>query len=100
MVIICFIHGVQYGQGIEVDNTSFSSQDLGELLLNDGCLEISNASRSSAAAVAYFNANASDFPLEEGVIIIRGRSAYSAGDYPVEEMSSQLNRNIDTYVMH
>lgn len=99
MVIICFIHGVQYGQGIEVDNTSFSSQDLAELLLNDGCLEISNASRSSAAAVAYFNANGSDFPLEEGVIIRSGRAAYSAGPYTGENLSSQLNSNSDSFLM-
>lgn len=87
-----------YAQGIIVDDTGYSSQALAELLVNDGCVDIQNSSRSSSAAVAYFNSNGSDFPIEEGVIIRTGRAKYSEGTYTGSNLSSSLNNNSDPFL--
>ncbi|HLS30449.1 MAG TPA: choice-of-anchor L domain-containing protein [Flavobacteriaceae bacterium] len=89
------LSSLSFAQGIEVDDTSYSAQALAEMLLDDGCVEISNVSRSASAAVAYFEDNGSDFPLEEGVIIRSGKAKYSEGPYTGANLSSQLNSNSD-----
>lgn len=95
LIGLIFISSLSSAQGIEVDNTSYTSQALTEMLLNDACVEISNVSRSSSEAVAYFNSNGSDFPIEEGVVIRSGKAKYSEGIYTGENLSSQLNANSD-----
>lgn len=95
--IFCFF-STGYAQGIIVDDNSYGSQALAEMLVNDGCVAIENSSRSSGAAVAYFNANGSDFPLEEGVIIRSGRAKYSEGTYTGNLLSSSLNSNSDPFL--
>lgn len=84
-----------FGQGIIVDDDSYDAMGLAELLLTNSCTEIEDASFSSSNSVAYFDANGSDFPLSEGVIIRTGTASFSEGIYTGDNLSSQENDNSD-----
>lgn len=87
-----------FSQSVSVDNTSYSSSQLADLLLDDICVEISNVSVSSEAAVAYFNNNGGAFPISEGVVIRTGQAQNSGGPYTGQNLSSQLNSNSDAFL--
>lgn len=85
-------------QGIIVDDQSYSAESLAELLMSNGCMELSNISYSSSSSVAYFEDNGSDFPLEEGVMIRTGQAKYSEGVYTGDNLSSTLNNDSDPFL--
>ena len=82
-------------QTISVNDTGFTSQELVNLLLANSCATTSNVSISSNQSVAYFNANGSIFPIEEGIIIRSGIAANSQGIYTGNGLDSQVNSNTD-----
>lgn len=83
-------------QSITVDDTSRNADQLVQLLLGNSCTTTSNIAISSPQSIAYFNNNASSFPIKEGVIIRNGIAKYSEGTYTGTNMSSQVNTNSDT----
>ncbi|MFD2908374.1 choice-of-anchor L domain-containing protein [Flavobacterium ardleyense] len=89
-----------FSQTITVDDTSNSAAQLVDLLLGNSCVEVSNISMSSSESVAYFNKNASAFPINEGVIIRNGRAINTQGVYNGVNLSTQINTNSDSYLQN
>jgi gliding motility-associated-like protein len=82
-------------QSITIDDSSRDASQLVQLLLENSCTTASNISISSSKSTAYFNNNASAFPIKEGVIIRNGIAKYTEGKYTGNNLSSQLNNNSD-----
>lgn len=93
LILLFPVYG--YSQTISVNDTGNSPFALAEFLLDNACVEISNASFSSGKSVATFDNNGGNFPLAEGVIIRSGKAKYSEGIYTGENMSSQENELSD-----
>ena len=55
-----------FSQGITVDDTSNSPEELANYLLDGSCSEIYNVAISSNRAVARFDKGDSNFPIESG----------------------------------
>ncbi|MGX7667683.1 choice-of-anchor L domain-containing protein [Flavobacterium pedocola] len=90
--ILLFLIGmVCYSQTITVDNATNSPTDLVNLLIGNSCVEVSNISSSSPQAVAYFNRNASGFPITEGIIIRSGNAVDTQGSYTGNNLGSTAN---------
>ena len=89
-----------FSQTITVDNTTNSPAQLVDLLLGNSCVEVSNISISSAQSVAYFNRNASSFPINEGIIIRNGAAINTQGQYLNTNLSTQINTNSDVYLQN
>ena len=85
-----------YSQTVIVPETSNTPQDLVNLLLNNGCVEVSDVELSSQESVAYFNNGGGNFPIQEGVVIRTGKAQFVEGSYSGENLSSQLNNNSDS----
>lgn len=99
-ILAFFISTSLFSQTILVDNTSNSPAQLVDLLLGNSCVEVSNISISSPQSVAYFNRNASLFPINEGIIIRNGIATNTQGIYNNVNLSSQINSNGDTYLQN
>ena len=96
---ICFLTIIQLkAQTVSVDDQNYDALSLSELLLQDGCVDIENASYSSSQAAAYFTNNGGAFPLDEGVVIRTGNAQFSEGSYTGDNLSSQLNTNSDPFL--
>lgn len=89
-----------HAQTITVDNTTNSPAQLVNLLLGNSCVEVSNISISSPQSVAYFNKNASTFPINEGIIIRNGAAINTQGLYTNTNLSTQINTNSDAYLQN
>jgi gliding motility-associated-like protein len=91
-----FLFGLySQAQTISVDDSGFTPQQMVDLLLSNSCATNSNISISSGQSVAYFNGNASVFPIGEGIIIRSGLARNSAGLYTDTNLSSQGTTNGD-----
>lgn len=89
-----------FSQTIVVDNTSNSLTQLVDLLLGNSCVTVSNIAISSSESVAYFNSNASSFPINEGIIIRNGAAINTQGPYTNTNLSTQINSNNDPYLQN
>ena len=94
-LIVLFISSISFSQTITVDDASYSATDLANLLLNGSCIDPTNISYSSGQSVAYFNQNASSFPITEGIIIRTGEAILTEGLYTDTNLNSQVNNNGD-----
>ena len=83
-----------YGQAVKVNSVQDAST-LVNTLLDNACVEISNARFSSAASVALFDNGGSKFPINKGVIIRSGEAKLSEGRYTGNGISSQVNSTSD-----
>jgi uncharacterized repeat protein (TIGR01451 family) len=67
---------------VSVNTTTFTpEQILNNIILNSSCGIIDNVVTQGPCGVGYFNANDSDFPFEQGMIIRSGQAALSQGPY-------------------
>jgi len=81
-------------QAITVDDTR-NPNDLVNLLIGNSCSAISNVHISSSQSVAYFNQNASSFPINEGILIRSGIASHTQGSYTGNNLDTQVNTNSD-----
>lgn len=95
--LFILISYVGIGQTVSV-NQNNSAQTLANILLDNACVETSNATVSSLQSVSYFNNNSGNFPIQEGVIIRNGNASYTAGSYTGNNLSSQNNTNTDVFL--
>lgn len=84
-----------FSQSVGVDDTSYTAKSLVNLLVSNSCVNTYNHNLSSNQSVAYFNNNNSTFPLKEGIIIRNGIAKYSEGKFLNNNLSSELNTDID-----
>ncbi|WP_291091923.1 DUF7619 domain-containing protein [Flavobacterium sp. UBA2787] len=67
---------------VSVNTTTFTpEQILNNIILNSSCGIIDNVVTQGPCGVGYFNANDSDFPFEQGMIIRSGQASLSQGPY-------------------
>jgi len=97
-ITLLFFCITTYSQTITVDDTSRTPSQLVNLLLGNSCVAVSNISVSSTQSVAYFNQNASAFPISEGIIIRNGQAIFSQGIYNNTNLSTQVNTSTDAYL--
>jgi uncharacterized repeat protein (TIGR01451 family) len=65
---------------VTVDSDTFTpEQILNDVILNESCGEIENVITQGPCGVGYFNANESDFPFQEGLIIRSGQAHLTQG---------------------
>lgn len=77
-----------FGQGISVSNSYTSTQLVNDILINNTCGQAYNITSQGNCGIAYFNAENSNFPFSEGVIIRNGTAASSAGQFNGTTLSS------------
>lgn len=85
---------IGFGQTVKV-NPAQDPTNLVNTLLDNACVEISNAKFSSSQSVALFNNGGGKFPISQGVIIRSGEAKLSEGRYTGEGISSQVNSKND-----
>ncbi|CAZ96954.1 T9SS type B sorting domain-containing protein [Zobellia galactanivorans] len=70
---------------IRVDDTTYSVEELvRDILVDSNCAETSNYSSKTGSAeglngIGYFQANGTDFPYEEGIVLSTGRAKLAEG---------------------
>lgn len=95
-LFVCFF---SFSQGITVDITSFTNEQLVKTkLLKNDCITATSFTSSSPESVGYFNKAGSNFPLSEGIIIRSGKALSTAGQYTGNNVSSQINTNSDPFL--
>jgi gliding motility-associated-like protein len=99
-LIVLLFSATLFSQTITVNDATNTPAQLVDLLLGNSCVEVSNISISSPQSVAYFNRNASLFPINEGIIIRNGIAIHTQGTYNNLNLSSQINSNGDTYLQN
>ncbi|NNE78607.1 MAG: hypothetical protein HKN31_16205, partial [Pricia sp.] len=73
-----------FGQ-FEVDDATYSIEELvSDILINSNCAETSNYASFTGTSqningIAYFNAGATDFPYQEGIVLSTGRASDARG---------------------
>lgn len=83
-------------QAIRVDDTFTANQLVQNVLTNSSCIATQNANATgddfsgSKKSYAYFNANGSNFPFKEGVILSTSSSQNAAGPYTNSEGGGDL----------
>ncbi len=83
-------------QAIRVDDTFTANQLVQNVLTNSSCIATQNANATgddfsgSKKSYAYFNANGSNFPFKEGVILSTSSSQNAAGPYTNSEGEGDL----------
>lgn len=101
LYLFLLFSAASFSQTITVDNTTNSPAQLVDLLLGNSCVEVSNISISSNQSVAYFNRNASSFPINEGIIIRNGLAINTQGPYVNNaNLSSQINTDTDAFLQN
>lgn len=84
-----------YGQTVSVKEVVGKPTEIVDTLLDNACVQVSNASISSEESVAYFKKNGGAFPISEGIIIRSGKAKLTEGRYTGKDISSQINTNGD-----
>lgn len=92
--IFLFICTLGYGQTVKVNPVQDPTK-LANTLLDNACVEISNAKFSSSEAVALFNNGGGKFPISQGVLIRSGEAKLTEGRYTGSGVSSQVNSKGD-----
>ncbi|MBQ0908122.1 T9SS type B sorting domain-containing protein [Flavobacterium sp. F-328] len=83
-------------QSIRIDDTFTANQLVQNVLTNSACIATQNANATgddfsgSKKSYAYFNANGSNFPFQEGVILSTSSSQNAAGPYTNSEGEGDL----------
>ncbi|RZK10721.1 MAG: T9SS type A sorting domain-containing protein [Flavobacterium sp.] len=86
-----------WSQGISVSTDAFTTTQLVKDVLFGGspCVEINNITSSSACGIGYFNANGSNFPFSEGIVIRSGNAENTAGPYTGLNLSTTCSSQND-----
>jgi uncharacterized repeat protein (TIGR01451 family) len=81
---------------VTVNTNSFTTEQiLNNVILNSSCGVISNVVTQGQCGVGYFNANQSDFPFEQGMIIRSGLAFFTEGSMNTGTSSSTCSQISD-----
>lgn len=78
-ILITFSFTVSFSQNITVNETFTPQQLIENILVNSGCVSVSNFSANGGnfgageLSYGYFNANGSAFPFQEGILLTTGK---------------------------
>jgi gliding motility-associated-like protein len=84
-LLFIFSFTVGFSQNITVDETYTPQQLIENILVNSGCVSVSNFSASGGnfgtgeLSFGYFNANGSVFPFQEGILLTTGKINSAVG---------------------
>lgn len=84
-ILFSFSFTVSFSQNITVNETFTPQQLIENILVNSGCVSVSNFSASSGnfgtgeLSYGYFNSNGSAFPFSEGIILSTGKLNSAVG---------------------
>ena len=93
--LVFLICSIGFGQTVSVKEAGSDPSALVDTLLDNACVQVSNAKISSAESVALFDNNDGAFPISEGVLIRSGKASLTEGRYTGKDVSSQINTNGD-----
>lgn len=87
IIFLCFgaLFNVGFSQNITVNQTFTAQQLIENILVNSGCVSVSNFSAtggnfgSGELSFGYFNANGSVFPFQEGIVLSTGKLSSVVG---------------------
>mgnify|MGYP003499145306 CR=1 FL=1 len=87
-----------WSQGITVSTDAFTPTQLVKDVMFGGspCVDINNITSSSACGIGYFNANGTNFPFSQGVVIRSGNAENTAGPYTGLNLSTTCSNQTDT----
>lgn len=84
-ILITFSFTVSFSQNITVNETFTPQQLIENILVNSGCVSVSNFSANGGnfgageLSYGYFNANGSAFPFQEGILLTTGKLNTAVG---------------------
>ncbi|MBC5833387.1 T9SS type B sorting domain-containing protein [Flavobacterium sp. F372] len=84
-ILFSFSFTVSFSQNITVNETFTPQQLIENILVNSGCVSVSNFSTSGGnfgtgeLSYGYFNANGSSFPFQDGIILSTGKLNSAVG---------------------
>ena len=84
-ILFSFSFTVSFSQNITVNETFTPQQLIENILVNSGCVSVSNFSASGGnfgtgeLSYGYFNSNGSAFPFSEGIILSTGKLNSAVG---------------------
>ncbi len=94
-ILITFSFTAGFSQNITVNETFTPQQLIENILVNSGCVSVSNFSASGGnfgtgeLSYGYFNANGTSFPFQEGILLTTGKLNSSIG--PNSNFSDDTN---------
>lgn len=85
-----------WSQGISVSTNDYTpTQLVSDVLFGSDCMIASNITASAGCGIGYFNANASNFPFAEGLVISTGQVTNIAGPFTNTNLSSVCSNQTD-----
>ena len=87
VLFMCFISLKIKAQNITIDDTKTPQQLIENILINSSCAAASNSTgngdtfRPGRQSFAYFNRNGSNFPFEEGIVLVSSTSQSAIGPF-------------------
>lgn len=84
-ILFLLVYSSVSGQNISVDSNYSATQLVQDVLVNSGCIQVSNVSvsggnfGSSETSYGYFNANGSILPFTDGVLLTTGKLTSAVG---------------------
>ena len=95
--LLLLLPSISFSQYISIDDTYTAQQLVQDVLINSDCANVSNFSASgdtfsgSEKSYAYFTANGSNFPFENGIVLATSRASRTPGpnDNLIDEGSNE-----------
>ncbi|MCO6148911.1 choice-of-anchor J domain-containing protein [Flavobacterium sp. NRK1] len=89
---------------IAIDQTTYTEEQLiSDILVNENCAQVSNLNYSTGTnygaphnGIGYFDANGSDFPFQNGIILSTGKAQTAVGPKTIIQ-SSSYQQNVSPY---
>lgn len=95
-LLLLLLPVLTWSQGIAISTNDYTPTELvNNVLLGSDCLTATNITSSAACGIGYFNANASNFPFAEGLVISNGQAINIAGSYTGVGISSVCSNQTD-----
>jgi uncharacterized repeat protein (TIGR01451 family) len=97
--ILLLFSSLSFSQGITVSTSAYTpAQLVTDVIMSSECATVSNVtSVGSACGIGYFNANGTDFPFAEGLLIRSGNVMQTAGQYAnTSALSTNCSNMSDT----
>ena len=96
LLLLLLFPAFLWSQGIAVSTTDYTpTQLVNGVLFGSDCMIASNITSSAACGIGYFNANASNFPFADGLVISTGQVTNIAGPFTNTNLSSVCSNQTD-----
>ncbi len=93
---LLFLSCMAFSQNVTVSTSAYTPEQLlTDIVINSDCGSVSNVVAVGSCGIGYFNANGSNFPFAEGMVLRCGNAASTAGPFNDDATSTTCSGTTD-----